>query len=193
MLELLVLLQEVAVLRRQNPRPKLDWADLAVLAACPAAPRAVADDPAGDDGDVAVLAPTAGPGGRCTYFFPGWPAAGRRPARRADRADGTGEPQAGAPADQVELIEADTRYVHVLGVTPKPDGAWIVQQARNLLMDPGERADRFRFLIWDRQCIHRGIRRGAADCRDRGSEDPAAQPAGERSCRSAGSAWSGRR
>jgi putative transposase len=47
-------------------------------------------------------------------------------------------------------LEVGDRYLHVLGVTGQPDGAWSTHQARNLVMELGEHVARFRFLVRDR-------------------------------------------
>ena len=48
------------------------------------------------------------------------------------------------------MVEVQSRAVHLVGITAHPTGAWVAQQARNLLMDLDEQAHRFRYLIRDR-------------------------------------------
>jgi putative transposase len=48
------------------------------------------------------------------------------------------------------FIELDTRQVYLAGVTANPNSGWVTQQARNLLVVLGEREQRLRFVLRDR-------------------------------------------
>jgi putative transposase len=48
------------------------------------------------------------------------------------------------------FIELDTRQVHLAGVTANPNGQWVTQQARNLLLVLGEQGRPTRFVLRDR-------------------------------------------
>jgi hypothetical protein len=50
------------------------------------------------------------------------------------------------------FVELATRRVHLAGITTNPDGRWVTQQARNLLMQLDDAGVQPRFLIRDRDC-----------------------------------------
>src|SRR5215212_9243117 len=209
--ELLVLRHEVAVLRCTNPRPRMDWADRAVLAALVRRlPRAlhchrlVTPDtilrwhrclvrtkwtypnspgpPRTDDVLAALVQRMARENPRWGYrriqgellklghtvaastVWAILKSAGLDPAPR--RAGPTWRQFLSAQAHAIlaidfahvdtvflrrlyilVVIEHGRRHVHVAGITAHPSGAWVTQQARNLLMDLGDRAEQIRYLI----------------------------------------------
>jgi putative transposase len=48
------------------------------------------------------------------------------------------------------FIQPGTRRVHIAGMTPNPDGPWMVQQARNMSIFFAEQPEAARYLVCDR-------------------------------------------
>ena len=244
--ELLVLRHEVAVLRRTNPKPRLDWADRAVFAALI---RRLPDDAAGhrlvtpgtilrwhrrlvrrrwtypnrpgrppiDDVSPrwssgwrgrtragAIGGSRASCSNSATASAPrrsagSCSAAGSRRRRRGTPTPVGGSSCAPRPPRMLAVdffhvdcavtlrrlyvlfaLEVGDRYLHVLGVTAIPTGPGPPSRPATSLMDLGERAARFRFLVRDRAGqFTASFDAVLAGCGHRGGQDPAALPAGE--------------
>ena len=66
----------------------------------------------------------------------------------------------GAKVYVLAVIEHGTRRIRVPGATENPVQPWIVQQARNLLMDLADARTRLKFVLHDRdRQLHHGVRR----------------------------------
>ena len=73
----------------------------------------------------------------------------------------------GTKVSVLAVIEHGNRRVRVLAATEHPVQSWVVQQARNLLMDLGDARARAKFVLHDRRQLHAGV-----GCRVPGGRDP---------------------
>jgi len=82
---------------------------------------------------------------------PGWPEFLRSQAQGILALDFfTADLLNGAKVYVLAVIEHGTRRVRILGATEHPVQAWVVQQARNLLMDLEDAGTRVKFVLHDR-------------------------------------------
>jgi putative transposase len=56
----------------------------------------------------------------------------------------------GAKVYCLAVIEHASRWIHVLGATANPSASWVIQQARNLILDLDGHAETIKFLVRDR-------------------------------------------
>jgi putative transposase len=82
---------------------------------------------------------------------PGWPEFLRSQAQGILALDFfTADILNGAKVYVLAVIEHSTRWGRILGATEHPVHAWVVQQARNLLMDLEDAGTRVKFVLHDR-------------------------------------------